>query len=175
MSVLGPENRLMMTFLAKDVDSLPLAMEEIRVLLRENHRLKDAAEDDFRMFDAGSIVSSAQSIAIILTVLLTSVATIVLIVSGIGIMKAVGAQKSSILFQFLLEAVLLSVIGGGIGIGVGESIIPFLNRSENFTVISSPIAILIAFSFSVSVGIFFGFYPALKASRLDPVDALRSE
>jgi putative ABC transport system permease protein len=121
--------------------------------------------------------------------LLTSVAIIVLIVSGIGIMnvmfvtvaertkeigimKAIGAQKHDILMQFLMEATVLSMIAGIIGVGLGYTILPFLD--DNGAVIS-PEGGLLGFCFSVVVGIIFGFVPALQASKLDPVDALRSE
>ncbi len=191
-SILGSKGRIMLIFLANSVSVLPTAMEEISGILREHHKLKSTAEDDFRMFDAGSMVSSAQSSAQTLTILLTAVATIVLIVSGIGIMnvmfvtvvertkeigilKAIGAKKGDILLQFLLEAMMLSLLGGSIGIAVGESAIPLLNKLEGWYLVYSTTGVIIAFVFSVSVGIFFGFYPALKASRLDPVDALRSE
>ena len=90
----------------------------------------------------------------------------------IGILKAIGAQQKDILAQFLLEAIMLSVTGGLIGILIGNSVIPFLKEYQAAYSLS---AILLGFGFSVLVGIFFGFYPALKASRLDPVDALRSE
>ncbi|MEI7511228.1 MAG: ABC transporter permease [Candidatus Peregrinibacteria bacterium] len=191
-SVLGSKGRVMLMFLAKSVSVLPTAMEEVTATLRENHKLKSTAEDDFRIFDAGSMVASAQSSAQTLTILLTSVAAIVLIVSGIGIMnvmfvtvvertkeigilKAIGARQGNILLQFLLEAMMLSVLGGLLGIALGESAIPLLNKLDGWYLLHSTQGVLIAFVFSVSVGIFFGFYPALKASRLDPVDALRSE
>ena len=192
INILGKTARVTLSFLAKDVDFLVLAMDEIRSLLRTSHKLKDGAADDFRMFDAGSMVSSAQDSADIMTILLTSVAAIVLIVSGIGIMnvmfvtvsertkeigimKAIGAKQEDILAQFLLESIILSLIGGSVGIIIGQITIPILNHFENWYVLSSTTGVLIAFGFSVLVGVFFGFYPALKASKLDPVDALRSD
>ena len=138
------------------------------------------------------MISSAQDSAQTMTILLTSVAAVVLLVSGIGIMnvmfvtvvertreigvlKAIGARKISILSQFMLEAVLITMIGGLIGIGVGQLAIPLLNQIPGWYLLPSVTGMIIAFSFSVFVGIFFGFYPALKGSGLDPVDALRSE
>ena len=191
-NLLGKNGKIMLTFLANDVDFLDIAMAEVKMLLRESHKLKDSKEDDFRMFDAGSMVSSAQSSASTMTILLTSVAAIVLLVSGIGIMnvmfvtvsertkeigimKAVGAKQEDILIQFLMESVILSLIGGTLGILIGQIAIPVLNSFEGWNVIPSITGVMIAFTFSVLVGIFFGFYPALKASRLDPVDALRGE
>lgn len=84
-----------------------------------------------------------------------------------------GAQQNDILMQFLFEAIILSIVGGLIGIGIGTGIIPFLE--EGFSAVHSVTGVIVGFSFSVFVGIFFGFYPAWKASKLDPVDALRSE
>lgn len=190
--LLGSSTKPNLYFLATEADTVDLATAEIELLLRTNHKLKDSKESDFRIFDAGSMVGAATDTATTLTILLTSVAAIVLIVSGIGIMnvmfvtvtertreigiiKAVGGEQKDILTQFLAESVILSMIGGIIGIGIGEIAIPFLNNLEDWYVLHSPISIIVGFGFSVLVGIFFGFYPALKASRLDPVDALRSE
>jgi len=190
--LLGSTTKPNLYFLATKAETVDLATAEVEGLLRTNHKLKDTKENDFRIFDAGSMVGAATDTATTLTILLISVAAIVLIVSGIGIMnvmfvtvtertkeigiiKAVGGEQKDILMQFLAESVMLSMIGGVIGIGIGEIAIPFLNNLEDWYVLHSPISIFVGFGFSVLVGIFFGFYPALKASRLDPVDALRSE
>jgi len=189
---LGERAQVRLTILANDVKNIPMAIEDITALLRTNHKIKEDGADDFRIFDAGSLVSTAKDTSNILSILLISIATIVLIVSGIGIMnvmfvtvaertkeigimKAVGAKQKDILIQFLLEAVILSVLGGAIGIILGEIVIPFLNLGGVLKALPSNTGRIIAFSFSVMVGIIFGFYPALKASQLDPVDALRSE
>ena len=138
------------------------------------------------------MVGAAQDSAELMTFLLTSVAAVVLLVSGIGIMnvmfvtvaertkeigisKAIGGKQGDILGQFLLESIILSMIGGLLGIVVGSLAIPMLSKFDVIAVAFSWTGPLIGFCFSVFVGIFFGFYPALKASHLDPVDALRSE
>jgi putative ABC transport system permease protein len=93
----------------------------------------------------------------------------------IGVIKAIGAKQSDILIQFLAEAVVLSVGGGVFGIILGQGLIPLLNTIDGFYVIHSLMGVVLAFSFSAIVGVVFGFYPACKGSKLDPVDALRSE
>jgi len=188
----GNKAFLMLMLLANDVNALPFAMEESETLLRQAHRIKEGKDSDFRLRDAGSMVSSAQESEKTMTILLTGVASIVLIVSGIGIMnvmfvtvaertkeigimKAIGAKQKDILIQFLLEAIMLCSLAGIIGILFGQIIIPFLNKLDGWFVIHSVIGGILSFAFSVLVGIFFGFYPAYKASKLDPVDALRLE
>jgi len=188
-NILGEKGMTILMFHAKSVEDLGVAQLEVEALLRKNHNLRPSDDSDFRVRDPGSIVSSAQATSKTLTFLLTAVASIVLFVSGIGIMnvmfvtvaertkeigilKAIGAKQRDILLQFLMEAVILSILGGIIGILLGGAIIPLL---KSFSAVYSLFSIFIGFSFSALVGIFFGFYPALKASRLDPVDALRSE
>ena len=188
-SVLGDKAQIRIVFLGRDVETLAFAEEEITALLREKHKIREGKEDDFRVRDPGSMVASAKESTNTMSFLLTAVATIVLIVSGIGIMnvmfvtvaertkeigvlKAIGAKQKDILEQFLLESVILSLIGGMIGIILGQITIPLL---KEYGAEYSLSAVFLGFVFSVSVGVFFGFYPALKASKLDPVDALRSE
>jgi putative ABC transport system permease protein len=127
-----------------------------------------------------------------MSLLLISIATIVLIVSGVGIMnvmfvtvaertkeigiaKAIGAKQEDVLSQFLFESIILSIGGGLIGVALGQIIIPILNKFDGWYVVPSFSGVILSFTFSALVGLFFGFYPAFKASRLDPVDALRSE
>lgn len=191
-SILGNDGMIILNLEADTVENIEIATEEVITILREKHKLKDSQEDDFRVMDAGSMIGAAQDSAELMTFILTSVAAIVLLVSGIGIMnvmfatvsertkeigiaKAIGGKQEDILNQFLLESVALSMIGGIIGVIVGNSIIYIFRDIELITLAPSLMGIIISFSFSVVVGIFFGFYPALKASRLDPVDALRSE
>jgi len=191
-TVLGSNAQMMIVVLMDSVDNIETGMEDITTVLRVEHKLKLSEESDFRMFDPGSMVGAAQDSANTMSLLLISVATIVLIVSGVGIMnvmfvtvaertkeigiaKAIGAKQEDILSQFLFESIILSIGGGVIGVVLGQIIIPILNRFDGWYVVPSIYGIVLSFTFSALVGLFFGFYPAFKASRLDPVDALRSE
>ncbi|MCX6807320.1 MAG: ABC transporter permease [Patescibacteria group bacterium] len=175
-----------------DVKLVDVATYEITTMLRKAHNIRKGRADDFQIRDAGSMVAAATGAAAMMTNLLISVAAIVLLVSGIGIMnvmfvtvtertreigiiKAIGGRQKDILTQFLLEAIILSITGGVLGIIIGFSAIPLLNQMEGWYVMPSLKGALLGFIFSGFVGIFFGFYPALRASRLDPVDALRGE
>ncbi|MCK5320666.1 FtsX-like permease family protein, partial [Candidatus Parcubacteria bacterium] len=172
--------------------NVAIATEEITQILRAEHKLKDSQADDFRIMDAGSMVGAAQDSASLMGAVLTLVAAITLLVSGIGIMnvmfvtvaertkeigiaKAIGGKQGDILTQFLLESIILSMIGGIIGVVIGQSAIPIISNLNLMAMSSSATGPILGFSFSALVGVTFGFYPALKASRLDPVDALRSE
>lgn len=191
-SILGDRGQVMITATVDNVDNTSLATSSITTILRTEHKLKASQEDDFRIMDAGSMVAAAQESAKTLTALLTAIAAITLLVSGIGIMnvmfvtvaertkeigiaKAIGGKQSDILSQFLFESVILSMVGGVIGMIIGQGAIPIISYFNIISMASSWTGPIIGFSFSVLVGIFFGFYPAFKASRLDPVDALRSE
>ena len=171
------------------------AQTQIEELLRVNHRIAPGAQDDFNVRNMADIQESAQQSAQIMTILLGSIAAIALLVGGIGIMNimlvsvtertreigirmAVGARDTDILLQFLAEAVILSIIGGllGVGLGVGASkllsLIPAFSQMQTVVSLNS---IFMSFGFAAGVGIFFGFYPARKASSLDPITALRYE
>ncbi len=173
----------------------PEAVTQIEELLRSRHRIAPGAEDDFHVRNMADIQEGATESTQIMTILLGSIASISLLVGGIGIMNimlvsvterireigirmAVGAREKDILLQFLTEAVVLSVIGGGLGVllGIGSSkLMKYVPIFSQWTPSISPGAIILAVVFSASVGIFFGFYPARKASRLDPIEALRYE
>src|SRR3989339_693822 len=191
-SILGSDGQIMIYALADNVDNIEIATQELTSALREEHKLKSTQEDDFRIMDAGSMISAAQDTASLMSLLLTSIAAITLLVSGIGIMnvmfvtvaertkeigiaKAIGGKRADILGQFLLESVAMSMIGGLIGIILGHGIIYLVNQVESLssiiTLAPSVLGVSIGFGFSVLVGVTFGFYPALKASRLDTGDA----
>ena len=180
-----------MTALAIDIDSIDFAMSELTTILRDSHRLRDSQADDFRLKDQWTKVTSAQDSADTMNLLLTLVALIVLVVSWIGIMnvmfawvaertreiwilKSIWAKTGDILNQFLIESVVLSVIGWIVWVAIWELLIPVIDIYAGMTTIRSTMWMLLAFSFSVIVWVFFGYYPAYKASKLDPVDALRS-
>lgn len=171
------------------------AQHQIEELMRERHRIAPGAEDDFQIRNIADVAESAAESTKIMTILLGSIAGISLIVGGIGIMNimlvsvterireigvrlAVGARERDILMQFLIEAVVLSVTGGMIGIivGVGASkLMKYISVFSQITTVVTPGSIMLAFFFAASVGIFFGYYPARKASKLDPIEALRYE
>jgi putative ABC transport system permease protein len=165
---------------------------EITALLRQRHRIPPDADEDFSVRTQEEINDFATSTSKIMTVLLGAIASVSLVVGGIGIMNimlvsvtertreigirmAVGAKSRDILFQFLTEAVVLSILGGIIGILLGVGSSTLLARQMNWPTLTSVNAIAIAFFFSAAIGIFFGFYPARKAAQLDPIESLRYE
>ena len=171
------------------------AQKQIEELLRIRHKIAPGADDDFQVRNMSEIAEGAAQSTQIMTILLGSIASISLLVGGIGIMNimlvsvterireigirmAIGAREKDILLQFLTEAVVLSILGGVLGIlfGIGVSkLLKYISIFSQWKAVVSPGAVLLAFLFSASVGIFFGFYPARKASRLDPIEALRYE
>lgn len=177
---------------AKTRELLDQAKEEIKAILRQRHHLPEADEDDFQIRDLTQSLENAASMANIMSLLLGAVASISLVVGGIGIMNimlvsvsertreigirmAIGARPSNVRMQFLTESVVLSVLGGAIGIGIGTGVSHLASKFMPFEAIISISSVVIATLFSAGVGIFFGFWPAWKASNMDPIVALRSE
>jgi putative ABC transport system permease protein len=173
-------------------EAIPEAQRQITALLRERHRIRPGQNDDFTIRNLADIAATAQSTSQIMNWLLASVASVSLLVGGIGIMNimlvsvtertreiglrmAVGAKSRHILTQFLLEAVVLSSIGGIVGVILGVVGAKLVSALAEWPTIVLPEAIVLAITFSAAVGIFFGFYPARKAARLDPIQALRYE
>ena len=168
------------------------AEQEIRSLLRQRHRLQAFQDDDFWIRNLTEVLQSQEASSRVLTWLLAAIASVSLLVGGIGIMNimlvsvtertreiglrmAVGARGRDILVQFLVEAVTLSLIGGVIGIALGLGGSYAIAYFAQWRTLVSPEAVALAFVFSAAVGVFFGFYPARQASRLNPIDALRYE
>jgi putative ABC transport system permease protein len=177
---------------AISTQQMSAAEEEIRTLLRGYHRLDPSEDDDFRIRSQTEITEMASSTTRTLTILLGSIAGVSLIVGGIGIMNimlvsvtertreiglrlAVGARGRDVLTQFMAEAVVLSLVGGLIGILLGAAVVAVLSNMTDLTPRINLLFVLIAFGFSGAVGVFFGFYPARKAASLNPIDALRYE
>ena len=173
-------------------EDIPIAESQIINLLRERHRYAPDQEDEFYIKSQLSIINRIFAISRIMTILLASVASISLIVGGIGIMNimlvsvgertreigirmAVGAKQRDILIQFLIESVLLSLAGGLIGVLLGILGSKIASSFTSWPVVISVGAMLLAFSVAAVIGIFFGIYPARKASQLDPIEALRYE
>ncbi len=168
------------------------AQQEIESILRQRHNIKSKADDDFTIRNVTDMLSAIMNITNILTIFLGSIASIALLVGGIGIMNimlvsvtertreigirmAVGAKRRDILLQFLLEAVTLSTIGGIIGIIIGSVLSLTAGSFIKIPITINIFPIVVAFFFSFAVGVFFGLYPATKASKLNPIEALRYE
>jgi putative ABC transport system permease protein len=177
---------------ASSPQDVPAAQQEIRGILRESHKLGDGDDDDFTIRNQDEIAAAASSATQIMTLLLAAIASISLLVGGIGIMNimlvsvtertreigirmAIGARGSDVLTQFLVESVAISVIGGIIGVLLGLAGAALLGHFTGWSTVTPPEAILIAVGFSAAVGVFFGFYPARQAAALNPIQALRYE
>ncbi len=177
---------------AVTAEQVPIAIDQITELLRERHRRKDDQDDDFKILDLTEIVHTVARASELMGALLMTVAAISLVVGGVGIMNimlvsvtertreiglrmAVGARRHHILQQFLVEAVLLCLAGGTLGILAGRGISILVREFQHWATSVSISAIVISVLVAAGVGIVFGFYPAWKASRLDPIEALRHE
>lgn len=173
-------------------DRMEIAQQQITALLRQRHRLPADREDDFNVFNQKDIADTVTSVTSIITLLLGAISGISLLVGGIGIMNimlvsvtertreiglrmAVGAQPAEIKLQFLIEAITLSLLGGLAGVVLGIAAARAVSIVTSFDAIVNTNSVLLAFAVSCAIGVFFGFYPAVKAAALDPIDALRYE
>ena len=177
---------------AKDEQSSSLATAEITNILRKTHRLKETDEDDFSIRTQAELISTISSTSELLTVLLAAIAGISLVVGGIGIMNimyvsvtertkeiglrmSIGATSADILSQFLVEAILISLSGGLIGVVLGVSSSTLVTFFLSWPTVVSAFSVIISFAVCAVTGVFFGYYPARRASALDPIEALRYE
>lgn len=177
---------------AVTAEKIDEAKQQIAVVLRKAHRLREGEDDDFELRDQSELTSMASQVTGTMTLLLSAVAGVSLLVGGIGIMNimlvsvtertreigirlAIGARSGDILCQFLIEAVILCLCGGLIGILSGLGIAFGLGQAMGISVSVNPLMILVSVSFTLAVGAFFGFYPARKAANLNPIEALRHE
>ena len=177
---------------AVDAHSMDEAQSEIEALVRQHHRIQPGQDDDFTVRNLSDVFSAQESSARVMSILLGAIASVSLVVGGIGIMNimlvsvtertreiglriAIGARTRDLLAQFLVEAVTLSILGGIAGILVGVTASALISHFAGWNTLVSPTAIALAFVFSALVGVFFGYYPARKAALLDPIEALRFE
>jgi len=177
---------------ATSPDDIAAAQAEVRSIMRESHRIAEGDEDDFTVRNQTEIASAAQGTTKIMTWLLASIASVSLIVGGIGIMNimlvsvtertreigirmAIGARGSDVLTQFLVESIVMSVLGGAVGLAVGVGGAQVLAHFTGWSTSVPVQAVVLAIGFSAAVGVFFGYYPARKAAALDPINALRYE
>ncbi|MDQ6633715.1 MAG: ABC transporter permease [Gemmatimonadota bacterium] len=173
-------------------DQLAPAQEEIRGIMRDAHGLSIGAPDDFTVRDQTAIAQAATSTSSVMTSLLAAIASVSLIVGGIGIMNimlvsvtertreigirmAIGARGCDVLLQFLVESIVMCLMGGLVGLAAGAGGAALVGRLTGWTIVTPASAVFLAVGFSAAVGIFFGYYPARKAAALDPIQALRFE
>jgi putative ABC transport system permease protein len=177
---------------AADSADMPLVQQAITKVLRKRHRLQEGAPDDFEIRNQADMLETASNINRTFTILLGSIASISLLVGGIGIMnimlvtvtertreigvrKAIGAKERDILLQFLLEALTMTAVGGLFGVVLGVGAAKVIGAATQFSTLVQLPSVFLALSFSAAVGIFFGYYPARRAALLDPIESLRYE
>lgn len=188
----GRKNLRSILVSASSEDLMQTAQNEITAALRKAHKIQDGKDNDFRVQNQADMLETMQSVTQTLTMLLGGIAGISLLVGGIGIMnimlvsvtertreigirKAIGAKGMDILLQFLIEAVVLSILGGGLGIALGYGGSSLVGKALSLDTSISISSVLMAFGFSAAIGIIFGVFPARKAAAMDPIDALRYE
>jgi putative ABC transport system permease protein len=177
---------------ARSADQIRATADAVIISMREQHKLETGEEDDFRVQTQDDLIATRTQATQTMTSLLAGIAAVSLVVGGIGIMNimlvsvtertreiglrlAIGARGSDVLTQFLIEAVVISLVGGSIGIVLGYALAEFVRVYQQWPTLIPPDAVFVAVAFSAAVGIFFGFYPARKAAGLDPIEALRFE
>jgi putative ABC transport system permease protein len=190
--VMGTDRLRDITVKVDDVNDMNLAMIEIERVMRRQHKIRAGQDNDFQIRNQTDILATLQQTTDTFKYLLAGIAAVSLLVGGIGIMnimlvsvtertreigvrKALGATRFNIMFQFLVEALVLCLVGGLIGVVVGSLGAVVLSRLAHWNTLISPLAILLAFVFSAAVGLFFGIWPARRAASLDPIIALRYE
>ena len=188
----GSDRLQSISALAVDEDKIPEAMADIQRVLRRQHKIRQGAPDDFQIRNQADILATTQETTEVMTYLLSGIAAVSLLVGGIGIMnimlvsvtertreigirKALGATRWNILLQFLIEAVVLCILGGVVGIGLGAGGATVMSKTAGWSTQISTTAIILAFAFSAFVGVAFGVWPARRAAVLDPITALRYE
>ena len=190
--MLSTKNVRMIMISAKSEELIDEAKEQIAQLIRIRHKVSKEEEDDFMIRTQSDLSNIFGSISKVLTILLASIASISLLVGGIGIMNimlvsvtertreigirlAVGAKSKDVLVQFMIESIFISFLGGFVGIGLGISVSMLVANLGGWPITITVFSILLSFLFSAFVGLFFGWYPARKAANLNPIDALRYE
>jgi putative ABC transport system permease protein len=190
--VIGSDRIRSISILAPSEEKIPQTMADVQKIIRREHKTPRERDDDFQIRNQADFLNTAAETSAVFSSLLAGVAAVSLVVGGIGIMnimlvsvtertreigvrKALGATANNILFQFLIEAVVLCLLGGMIGIAIGTGGAMILSRVNNWNTAMSSQSILLAFGFSAVVGVVFGVWPARRAAKLDPITALRYE
>jgi len=190
--VLGVTNIRGISVQAESAKLMDQATTEVSDLLRKRHKIPDGEEDDFRVMNQAELVQMATETSGVFTMLLGGIASVSLLVGGIGIMnimlvsvtertreigirKAMGARRQDILLQFLIESLVLSLLGGVVGIAFGMLGSAVVGSLTDWNMSVSMESVLLSFTFAALVGVFFGLYPARQAASLDPIEALRYE